>query len=301
MPQRRTIQTIADFSGVQMSQGTLNAILAQAHERLSATEDAVKALLKTASVAHADETGMYVGGKRLWEHNISTQLCTLYFCHPKRGGQALRDAGVLDHFGGRLVHDAWAPYFKWNILHGLCNAHHLRELVFVKEQLRQRWAGTMAKHLCRIKHTVERAKMAQRTSLATTTLQRYRTTYEKIIACGYRANPHHPGPRVPGKRGRTKQPPARNLLDRLGNRADQALAFMYDFNVPFDNNLAERDLRMTKVKQKVSGCFRSMAGAQIFCRIGGCISTVRKHGINVLDSLYACFDPTDTREVLIET
>jgi transposase len=301
LPQKRTTEAMDDLFGVPLSQGAISNFQRQAYQRLEATENATKEAIRSSPVMHVDETGMYVGGKRLWQHTFGTSIFTFYLCHPKRGGEATRDADMLQGYAGRAIHDAWQPYFDFDILHGLCNAHHLRELVFVKEELGQRWAGTLIELLCRIKAAVDRGKTAGRCALAPATLLRYRGRYEHILRCGYRANPDNAPSRKPGQRGRRKQSPARNLLDRLTGHADEALAFMYDFRVPFDNNLAERDLRMSKVKQKISGCFRSMIGAQAFCRIRGYISTARKHGSNVLDSLHKCFDPANQQAVLIET
>jgi len=292
LPQKRITEAMADLYGVYLSEGTVNTILRTAHQRLAATEEAIKAAIRASPVVHADETGMYVNGKRLWEHTLGTSLYTYYFCHTRRGKNALRDDATLSKFIGRLVHDGWMSYFDLDCLHALCNAHHLRELVFVSEQGRhQRWAATMIKLLCHIKKVVDRARVAGRPCLAAQTLKQYRHRYDMLLARGYQVNPLPAATKIPGKRGRKKQTPARNLLNRLNNYADETLAFMYDFNVPFDNNISERDLRMTKVKQKVSGCFRSMLGAEIFCRIRGYISTMRKHGLNVFDQLVQCFDP----------
>jgi transposase len=290
LPQSRTIETIKDLCGVSLSQGTLNNIIQQAHGNLEKTEEGIKKSLASSTLLHLDETGMYVGGKRIWEHSCSTKKFTYYFCHEKRGSEATKAGGVLNEYLWRIMHDGWKSYFDFDCLHALCNAHHLRELIFIKEEHHQRWAGTMIELLCRIKRTVDLAKEAERTQLAAATIQRYEKRFDGIIAAGYRANPKALQPqRKTGQRGRIKQHPARNLLDRLTTYKRETLAFMYDFNVPFDNNLAERDLRMTKVKQKVSGCFRSRAGANAFCRIRGYISTVKKHGYDILGYLQKCF------------
>jgi transposase len=299
LPQKRTTELMADLFGVSVSEGTVNNIQVEAYDRLATVEDAIKAALSAAPVAHADETGIYVGGKRLWEHTFGTDLFTYYFCHPKRGGEAPGSTGVLDEFLGRLVHDGWQPYFGFDVLHALCNAHHLRELIFQKEENKQKWAGSMIELLCRIKRRVDLARAAGRDSLAPATQRKYRLRYETIIKAGYRANPPPCEQRKPGQRGRTKQSSTRNLLDRLDRYVDETLAFMYDFRVPFDNNLSERDLRMTKVRQKVSGCFRSMAGARVFCRIRSYISTVRKHGHNTFEHLVNCFDYHNCSTVLL--
>jgi transposase len=299
LPQKRTTEAMADLFGVTVSEATVNKAIQEAYSRLEATEKEIREKIRAAPIVHGDETGIYIGGKRWWQHVFSTAWCTYFFCHPKRGATALNDDGILRRFIGRLIHDGWRSYFDQECLHALCNAHHLRELVFLSEEVGERWARTMIKHLCHIKKAVDRAKAAGREQLAPQTLKRNRWRYEAIIACGNRANPPQKERKVPGSRGRIKQSPARNLLERLKKHADETLAFMYDFKVPFDNNLSERDLRMSKVKQKVSGCFRSIQGAQAFCRIRGYISTVRKHGLNVFDQIVKCFDPSVSQSILL--
>jgi transposase len=299
LPQKRITEAMADLFSVTISEGTVNKTIRKAYDRLEATEEAIKKAIQGSPIVHGDETGMYIGGKRWWQHGFSTMLFTYFFCHLKRGKTALWEDGILERFFGRLMHDGWMSYFDFDCLHALCNVHHLRELVFLSEQCRQRWAETMIKHLCHIKKAVDRAKTAGRKQLAPQTLQRYRNRYDSIVACGNRANPPQTERKMTGSRGRIKQTPARNLLDRMQKYSDETLSFMYDFNVPFVNNLSERDLRMSKVKQKVSGCFRSTFGAQAFCRIRGYISTVRKHGFNVFDQIVECFDPEVKQSILL--
>lgn len=299
VPQKRTTEAMSDLFGITLSQGTLNNILQKGYERLAKTDDAIKEAIRAAPVINCDETGMYVRGKRWWEHSCSTDQFTYYYCHKRRGYEAMEDGGILPGYTGRAIHDAWPSYFNFDMLNGLCNAHHLRELIFMKEHFKQAWAQEMIDHLCYIKKKVERAKACGRKHLSGSTLQRYMKKYKKIISSGYRANPPPELVHETKKRGRKKQTPALNLLDRLSKYTEETLAFMYDFNVPFDNNLSERDLRMTKVKQKISGCFRSSNGADIFCRIRSYISTVRKHGKNVFDYLIKCFDTSVTETVLI--
>jgi transposase len=299
LPQKRTTEAMADLFGVRLSEGTVNNILKQAYGRLAETETAIKEAIRASPVMNADETGVYVSGQGVWGHTRSTPWFTFYFCHPRRGTKAMRRSDVLPGYTGRVIHDGWPAYFKLDCRHGLCNAHHLRELTFVKEELKQRWASEAIALLRRIKKTVDRAKMAGRIQLAPETLRFYRRRYDKILINGYRANPLPRAGQTPGRRGRKKQPLARNLLDRLSDHADEALAFMYDFNVPFDNNLSERDLRMNKVRQKISGCFRSMTGAEIFCRIRGYISTIRKHGLNAFEYLIKCFEPSINQVILL--
>lgn len=299
LPQKRSVELFKDVFGFDLSEGTLNNTLQQAYRKLKVTEDAIKEAIRGSPVMNLDETGMYVNGKRIWEHSSSTELFTYYFCHEKRGREAIKAGGMLRKFFGRIVHDGWKSYLDFDCLHALCNAHHLRELVFIKEQYKQKWADSMIELLCRIKHTVDKAKNVNRNHLASATLRRYQKRYRRLLSAGYRANPAtSPTERKSGQRGRLKQHPARNLLDRFKKHESEVLAFMFDFKVPFDNNLAERDLRMTKVKQKVSGSFRSREGAQAFCRIRGYISTIRKHRLNVMEYLQKVFKITGN-EILL--
>ena len=213
---------------------------------------------------------------------------TYYHVHPKRGQDGMTAAGILPDFQGGAVHDHWSPCLKFDTCqHYFCNAHHLRELQFIQDQYQQEWAPEMAQLLRDIKAEVE-ACPASAMSLPLDRQACYSTRYDQLIAKGLAVNPppEHPPPK---KRGRGKQSPPKNLLDRLLKYKAGILAFMLDFRVPFDNNLAERDVRMIKVKQKVSGSFRTPAGADTFCHIRSFISTVRKQGLNVLDAIYDAF------------
>ena len=192
VPQNRLVEAMRDLFNVHVSEGTLNNIVAKAHNCLEKTEISIKASIRASPVMHMDETGMYVGGKRRWEHACSTDRFTYYHYHSRRGKEAMKDGGMIEGYAGRAIHDGWASYFEYDCRHGLCNAHHLRELIFVKEELKQRWAGQMIGLLCRIKNTVERAKDAGRHVLALATLQAYGRRYSQIIAGGYRVNPDGP-------------------------------------------------------------------------------------------------------------
>ena len=299
LPQKRTTEVMADLFDVHLSEGTLNTSITHAYKRLAETEEAIKDALVNAPVIHADETGIYIGGKRLWEHTCGTDSFTYYYFHQGRGFDAIEAGKILVKYAGRVVHDGWPSYFKFDILHALCNAHHIRELVFIAEQFRQQWASDMITLLCHIKTVVDRARGADCHQLDPRTLNRYEKIYDKIITRGYDTNPVPDTKKKRKKRGRKKQTPPRNLLDRLHIYKDETLAFMYDFNVPFDNNTSGRDLRMTKVKQKISGCFRSEKGARAFCRIRGFISTLMKQGHNVMESLINCFDHSCTQSNLL--
>jgi transposase len=289
VPMKRMCEMMSDIFNVPISEGTVNNVIQRINNRLGSIIEQIKNALTQAPVAHVDETGIYIAGKRWWQHLISTKYLTYLFCHPNRGKKAIEDCGVLKRFIGRLIHDGWPAYFDLECLHGLCNAHHLRELVFVHEQLKQRWAGTLIELLCRIKKSVDNAKASGRQQLSQATLTKYQKRYDQLIRIGYRANPQLPVERQKGQRGRTKNTVSINLLNRLCNHKDMVLAFMYDFRVPFDNNSAERDLRMSKAKQKISGCFRSVVGAEAFCNIKSFISSLRKQKLNVFNNLVACF------------
>jgi len=289
LPYERTCELLNDFFGCPMSEGTLANIIAQSHELAADPAGKIKALVEQAAVAHFDETGSRVDGKLWWLHSASTAQATYYGIHRKRGSDAINDIGILPDFIGRAIHDFWKPYFGYDCLHGLCNAHHLRELIFVHEQHQQDWADRMIDCLLDIKEAVGQAK-ENTDHLAAGQIQAFEARYQQILDEGYAQNPLTPlSPNAKKKRGRRKKTKARNLLERLDEHRDEALAFMYDFNVPFDNNQAERDLRMMKVQQKISGMFRTEEGAKAFCRMRSYISTARKNAVGAMDALTRLF------------
>jgi len=286
LPYERTVEALGDLFGVYPSEGTLTSAQGLAYTRLAPVEQAIQDALRRADVAHVDETGIRVAGRTEWVHVMSTALLTFYAHHAKRGREAFVVIGLLIGFCGRRVHDAWAPYLNLSGLYALCNAHLLRELIGLHEETGQPWMHKLIKLLLGMKAAVAEARAAGQTALTPKQCAGYNAAYTRFLNEGLQANPPSP---PTGKRGRPKQTPARNLLDRLGTHRQAILAFMHDFAVPFDNNQAERDLRMLKVKQKVSGCFRSPEGAAYFCRIRGYISTLRKHGYSILDGLTSVF------------
>ena len=288
LPYRRTRELLQDLFGQALSEATLLQAAAFCAQELSDSEGLIKQGLQGAEVAHFDETGFYVEGKRQWLHVASTPTLTHYAKHPKRGAQAMDEIGILPQFAGRAMHDGLRSYFNYECSHGLCNAHHLRELSFIEERFEQEWAGKMKALLLEIKDQVGEAKASARTRLEGETIAEFEQRYGEILGEGLALEATLPEP-PSGKRGRKRQSKAKNLLDRLSLYRGETLAFMYDFRVPFDNNLAERDLRMMKVQQKISGCFRTADGATTFCRIRSYISTMRKQGHNVFTVLKSVF------------
>lgn len=215
-------------------------------------------------------------------------MLTPYGPHAKRGAEATKQIGILPEFSGRAIHDAWSPYFGYNCDQGRCNAHHLRELTFVEEQMKQDGAKKMKDLLVEIKGAVEQACERGENALKKVAQRQFEKSYDQLLPEGLELPENKPPPAT-GKRGRLKQSKSKNLLDRLSQHKAETLAFRPDFRVPFDNNQAERDLRMIKVQQKVSGCFRSNNGAKAFCRIRGYISTIKKQGRKVLAALSSSF------------
>jgi transposase len=286
LPLSRICQLFGDLYGHKPSQALVLSANAECLEQSKAALAVIQSQLRAVELAHYDETGARVTGRLNWLHVVGTKRLTYYAVHPKRGQAALQDMGILPVFAGWAVHDAWASYFQFEACrHALCNAHHLRELQFILEQYQQTGVQGLILVLLDIKAEVENTLLEQG-CLAPEYLADYEQRYENLPWQGWAANPPPPPPK---KRGRKKQSPPQNLLDRLHTYKAAVLAFMYDFRVPFDNNLAERDLRMMKVKQKISGAFRTQHGADTFCVIRSYISTVRKQGGDVLQAIYGAF------------
>jgi len=289
LPYERTCELLGDFFGCPMSEGTLANLIGECHARLEQPVQQIKEQIAQAPVAQFDESGSRVEKKLWWLHAASTANATYYDIHPKRGAEALETIGILPDFGGRAIHDFWKPYFSYGCTHGLCNAHHLRELIFVHEQHQQDWANMMIDCLLDIKKAVALAKPTT-DHLTKARIRDFEARYQSILDDGYAANPLSACTAHAGKkRGQRKKTKPRNLLERLDEHRQEALAFMYDFRVPFDNNLAERDIRMMKVQQKISGMFRSEEGAKAFCRIRSYISTARKNAMGALDAIARVF------------
>lgn len=284
IPFKRGSELIRTLFGGTLCEGTLANMVKGVSGTLDASLATISAILTDAKVAHFDETGSSVQGKLHWLHVASNEKLTLYAMHQRRGAAAMEDMGILPKFSGRAIHDHWKPYYTFEgCSHGLCNAHHLRELTFIHEVVGQEWAASMKDLLVEANAAVETAKAGKQTRLEDKEVSRLVRRYKRIIAQALAVNP--PPEPVPGKRGKTRNSKAGNLARRLKDHRREVLAFMYDFSVPFTNNLAEQDIRMMKVQQKVSGTFRSPEGATNFCRIRSYLSTVRKQGMAALTAL----------------
>ncbi len=285
LPLARACEVMRDLLGVQMSEGTVWELIKRCALALAPVEQQIKEALQKAEVIHQDETGLSVGGKRHWMHVTCTPTLTHYHVDKSRGQVALEAIGILPHFTGISIHDGWRSYFLYDCQHAACIVHLLRELVFLAEEQALGWAADLKELLLDMKQATDQAREQGKPWLDPLEVADWEARFLDLLAEGDRLHPHAVGP--PGRRGRCKQSAARNLLDRLRTHQQAVLTFLEDLRVDFDNNLAERDLRMVKVQQKVSGCFRSMAGAQAFSRIRGYVSTLRKQGLPLLSALQA--------------
>lgn len=287
LPLARTRQLLQDLLGQPVSEGVLLAAAQQAAHRLAPCERRLRQALRRAPVLHLDETGGYVAGARWWLHTASTPTLTLYTLSPHRGRQATERLGLLRAFAGVAVHDAYPTYFVHPCAHALCNVHHLRELTFLAEEEHLVWAARLKRLLLAMQRAVADARTRGQTALREPVRRTFLRQYGQLLAQGFA---QHAGvPRAPGSQRRPRQSKARNLLERLRDRRQAVLRFLTNFAVPFDNNLAERDLRMLKVQQKIAGCFRTAAGGAQFCRIRSYLSTAVKQGVGAYHALQQLF------------
>lgn len=276
LPFDRLRQTCLDLFGQPLSLGTLSQTNARAYHTLDPVDATIVRALIQAAVVNVDESGLRVAGRLHWLHVACTPDLTFYGVHGKRGTEAMDALGVLPHCRHWLVHDHWKPYYKYDALHALCNQHLLRELKFLAEEHHHAWAAELSRFLLDWK-----VDPLLQLGLDEAQFKRAHAGYKAIVRQGRRTHPR----RRPGQ-GRTQQSKAANLLDRLEDYDLSVLAFLLDPNVPFTNNQGEQDIRMIKVKQKISGCFRTLFGAQIFARIRSYLSTCRKQGRNLWEACY---------------
>jgi transposase len=285
VPYDRVRDYFADQCRIPISAGSLFNFNKEAFGLLETFESTVTRQLIVQPLLHADETGINVNGSCVWLHSASNDRWTLFFPHANRGGEAMKAMGVLEHFGGTLCHDHWKPYFQLGCHHALCNAHHLRELERAWEQDSQRWAKKMQALLLEMNDATLKAGGC----LSEKAAHRLRSRYRNVLTRGDRECPPPNPTDHPTRRGRIAKTKSRNLLERLRDFEIETLRFLTDPLVPFTNNQSENDIRMTKVQQKISGCFRSFEGAQIFCRVRSYLSTCRKHGLPPTEALQTLF------------
>jgi transposase len=289
VPVERAAQVLGDVLGASVSVGMLAGLAAEAVGGLGGFIERVREQLAGAEVAHFDETGARVAGRLHWVHSASTPLLSLFSVHPKRGVAAMDAAGVLPGFHGVAVHDGWSPYWRYpKATHALCAAHLLRELEGAADELGQGWAAELGEWFTIACAQAALARDAGADRLAPAVLAGLTDRYDRILATGRAANP--PPPRPPGRRRRRRRSPAVCLLERLQVHRGEVLRFLADLRVPPTNNLAERDIRMVKLQQKISGCWRTLDGAQAFLTVRSYVSTVRKHGVNPLAALRRLFE-----------
>jgi len=288
IPYARVRELFADLLGAFVSVGTLIRWVQQGAEALRPVEAAIKAALIRAPVLHSDETGVRRAGKLAWAHVASTARLTHYAIHAKRGREATDTIGILPAYRGVNVHDGLRSYGTYTACrHALCNIHHLRELTFIEETSHHPWATKLKALLLAMKAAVEQARTQGETRLRTAERDAFVARYNDLMAAGLAANP--PPERPPGQKGRLKQSPPRNLLERLWMDKEAVLAFLGDATIPFDNNQAEQDLRMLKVQQKIAGSFRADSGSEAFARIRGYCASLRKQGVALLAALQSVF------------
>lgn len=289
IPYGRVADYFMNEVAIPVSVGSLFNFNKEAYDRLQEFDDLAKKKLQTGTIINSDETGVNINGKRVWLHNASNEQWTYFYPHNKRGTEAMDAIGILPVFSGTLIHDHWKPYYTYKkCKHGLCNAHHVRELEWVMDNFPSyTWAKDMQALLFKINEAVNKT---ENNVLKDKVAQKYRVRYKNIIKTGDNEMPPPlPDPNQVKQKKRIKKTKERNLLERLRDFEDDTLRFMIDSEVPFTNNRGENDIRMTKVQQKISGCFKSVEGAKIFCRVRSYLLTAQKHKITPTEALKTLF------------
>lgn len=287
LPYARAAELIADLFQLEVSPGTLVTWVGQAGARLQPTVATIAADLRQAKVVGTDESGLRVSAKLHWLHTVVTPTHTWYGVHAKRGMEAIVEHAILTEYQGTAVHDCWKPYWRLDCVHALCNAHLLRELVFIRETTGQVWPQRMTDVLLAANDACLAARATNADTLPSPLINALVTQYRAVLDEGQASHPEVS--RQEGQRGKVKQSPAFNLLSRLRKHEEEVLRFVRDLTVPFTNNLAERAIRMPKVKQKISGSFRSFKGAENFAVIRSYLDTMRKQGHRMHDALRSVF------------
>ncbi len=285
IPYKRIEDYFADQVGLSVSEGSIFNFNREAYQLLADFEAISKERLIQSVRINTDETGINLNGKRIWLHTACNDFWTHFYPHTKRGHEAMDEIGILPKFKGVMCHDHWKAYYRYDCLHSLCNSHHLRELEWAATEDNQGWAKKLATFLRKLNIIVDKAGG----NLKKIKVSYYRKRYRAILTEAEKKCPPSEEKRKEGQRGRLKKSKSRNLLERLINFENDVLRFMESKDVPFTNNRGENDLRMTKVQQKISGCFRSEEGALIFCRIRAYLITCRKHNVNPTEALEALF------------
>lgn len=283
VPYKRVEDFFRDQIGLPLSSGSIFNFNMDAFAKLEKFEAKMKEKLLESPLNHCDETGININGKKAWLHCVSNSQWTYFYPHYRRGPEAMDEMGILPQYKGIVCHDHWKSYYTYKCGHALCNAHHLRELKYAHEEDKQQWAGSMMGLLVEINNTVNQGNGY----LPEVDIKQYQKRYRTILTKGEKECPLPE--KTPGKRGRQKKSKSRNLLERLRDYEEDALRFMKNPIVPFTNNQAENDIRMTKVHQKISGCFRAMDGARIFCRVRSYLSSARKNSISSLQAMRILF------------
>ena len=282
LPYKKIQGLFRDLFGYPINESTISQAGKKCYENLEESERIIKSKIIGQKVAHADETGIRTAGKLQWLHTATSLLYTYLFVHEKRGTGAIQsNESILADCFGWLVHDCWGSYFKLEHLkHAVCGAHILRELESLIENQESKWAKVFKLFLLNVYNMPFEERVKRKELLG--------SRYDRICSFGEKAEP--PPIKIPGRKGRSKRTKGRNLVERLISKKDAVLAFAFNPEVPFTNNLAERDIRPVKVKQKISNCFRTFKGAEIYARIEGFISTARKNRRNVFSELCTTFE-----------
>jgi transposase len=282
IPTERVSVIFNDIFGVPMSEGTVYNTINDFSSKLDSFKLWIKMKLLSSSILHFDETGIRIEKKLHWIHSMSNDYYTFYVAHEKRGADAMFDINILPLYNGTAIHDYWKSYLGFeNCQHALCNTHHLRELTFLYEQEKLNWAKEMMDLLLDIKKSVDQS---QNGYLNEDEIKIYEDQFDELVKKGFNETPPPPESNKK-KRGKKKKGKAICLLERFRDKKIMVLSFMYNSIIPFDNNQAERDIRMAKLYQKISGCFRTKKGASDFLTIRSFLSTARKHGLNIIESI----------------